>query len=66
MPDKMTPEKNKNMVKDRKWLKKLRELVVLDIQKIELKSEATDMTIIDFEEWLQEIDAEIAKISRSS
>lgn len=47
-----------------KRLRKLRKLVTSDMQKTQQQGESDDMTIVDYMEWLQEINAEILNMSK--
>ena len=60
----MILEKDKHMIDELKRLERLRKLVASEIQMPEYNNESDDMTIYDFEEWLQEIDAEILEMSK--
>lgn len=50
--------------KELKRLEKLRKLVITEIDNTKADDDSLDMTIIDLEEWLQEIEQEIAAFSR--
>jgi hypothetical protein len=58
----MTLEKNKHMTDELERLRKLRTLVAFDKKLAEHNNEPDDMTITDLEEWLKEIESELAKI----
>ncbi len=62
----MFMEKETHIMKELNRLKKLKKLVIEEIHKSEQDGEVLDMTIVDLEEWLQEIDAEILKLAASN
>jgi hypothetical protein len=60
---KMFMEKDIYKEKDLKRLRKMRGVVESEIKNIENDNDSVDMTIVDLEEWLQEIDADIEKLT---
>jgi hypothetical protein len=58
----MIIEKNKHITEELERLQKLRTLVACEKKLAEHNDEPDGMTITDLEEWLKEIDNEIAKI----
>lgn len=60
---KMYMEKEIYREKDLKRLRKMRSNVESEIKNIENDNDSVDMTIVDLEEWLQEINDEIEKLT---
>mgnify|MGYP001455966865 CR=1 FL=1 len=59
---KMILGKDKNEIDELKRLKKLRTLVISEIQMYKNNDESEDMTISDLEEWLNEIENNITRL----
>ncbi|MFH0865798.1 MAG: hypothetical protein V1904_06365 [Bacteroidota bacterium] len=59
----MNSEDDKHINNELKRLRKLRMLVISEIDKSKTSDDTVDMTIIELEEWLQEINDEIEKLT---
>jgi hypothetical protein len=54
-------EKEEHIMIELKRLIKLKKLVATEIKEVEQNDNDLDMTIVDLEEWLRDIDSEISR-----
>lgn len=57
----MYMEKEEHIMIELKRLIKLKKLVATEIKEVEQNDNDLDMTIVDLEEWLRDIDSEISR-----